>query len=265
VSNPILRVLGNEVAKTVRSKLAWFGLGTVALICCLVSAVAGEVSPSSTANGWGYVSLSMQLAFTDIGLICVIVFAAMLMAEETRSGTIRAALAGPIHRWEFYLAKVSIALLYTLVLSLAALAVSAAFGLRFGYGPVADSMGTVYGRGEVIRNFIIAYFASWIPLATMALYALLVSSLIRSSGAAVAVGIAAVYIVDFTKPLVGVDSWVFTKYIGYPWQVMHQVAQGVDGVQWQPEVWRMVAICVIYGAVAFAAGLTVFVRRDLNG
>ena len=262
--SPTLRVLENEVAKAVRSKLAWFGLGTIAFICCLVSVVATDVSHGSLSNGWGYVSLSMQLAFTDIGLICVIVFAAMLMAEETRSGTIRAALAGPIHRWEFYLAKASIALLYTAALSLTALAVSAALGLRFGFGPVTDALGTVYGRGEVVGNFLLAYFASWIPLGTVALYALLVSSLIRSSGAAVAVGIATVYIVDFTKPLVGADRWIFTRYISYPWQVMHQVAQGVD-YQWQPEVWRMIVICSLYAAAAFGGGLIVFVRRDLNG
>ncbi len=262
--SPILRALLNEVAKAVRSKLAWFGLGTIALICCIVSVVAADVSHGSLVNGWGYMSLSMQLAFTDIGLICVIVFAAMLLAEETRSGTIRAALAGPIHRWEFYLAKASIALIYTVALSLAALAISAALGARYGFGPVADAMGTVYGRGEVLRNFLIAFFASWIPLGTMAMYALLVSSLIRSSGAAVAAGIATVYIVDFTKPLLGVDRWVFTKYISYPWQVMHQVAQGVD-YQWEPEVWRMIAICSLYAAAAFAVGLAAFVRKDLNG
>ena len=205
----------------------------------------------------------MQLVFTDIGLIFVIVFAAMLISEETRSGTIRAVLAGPVHRWEFYLAKALDLLLYTVALSLAVLAVSAALGARYGFGPVSDSMGVVYGRGEAM-NLLLACAASWVPLATMAMNALLVSLLIRSSGAAVAVGIATVYLIDFTKPLLGVEQYVFTRYIQHPGRVMHQVAQGVD-YQWQPEVWRMLAIVGLYGAAAFVAGLGVFVRKDLNG
>lgn len=78
-----------------------------------------------------------------------------------------------------------------------------------------------------------------------------------------AVGIGTVYIIDFTKPLIGIDPYVFTGYIGYPWQVMHQVAQGV-GYQWRPDVWSMLAVCGAYAIAAFAAGLLVFVRCDLN-
>ena len=86
----------------------------------------------------------------------------------------------------------------------------------------------------------------------------------RETLLAVAVGIATVYIIDFTKPLFGVDRWIFTRYISYPWQVMHQVAQGVD-YQWQPETWRMIALCSLYATVAFGGGLLVFIRKDLNG
>jgi ABC-type transport system involved in multi-copper enzyme maturation permease subunit len=265
MSSPFFRVLENEVAKAVRSKIAWFGIGACATLCAIVFTVAGQVRPGTATNAWGYMTLSLQLVFTDIGLIFLIVFGAMLIAEETRSGTIRAALAGPVHRSEFYAAKAVTALLYTAALTLVVLVVSAGLAaLRFGFGPVADEFGTVYGTGEALGNFLLAFFLSWVPLGAMAMYALLVSTLIENSGAAVAVGIGTVYIIDFTKPLIGIDPYVFTGYIGYPWQVMGQVAQGVS-CQWRPDVWGMLAICGAYALVAFAAGLCVFVRRDLNG
>ena len=66
-------------------------------------------------QAWGYTAFLIHLVFTDLGPIFVIVFSAMLLTEET--GTIRAALAAPMHRWELYLAKAAVGLLYMLVLS----------------------------------------------------------------------------------------------------------------------------------------------------
>jgi hypothetical protein len=66
-------------------------------------------------NAWGYLAFSMQLVFTDLGPIFIINFAAMLLSQETGTGTIRAALAAPVHRWELYAAKAAVGLLYMLV------------------------------------------------------------------------------------------------------------------------------------------------------
>ena len=88
-------LLRNEIAKAVRCKLPYFGLFGAALISVITYVVADEISTADTANAWGYVILSMQLVFTDIGLIFILVFSAMLMADETRSGSIRAMLAAP--------------------------------------------------------------------------------------------------------------------------------------------------------------------------
>ncbi len=103
--------------------------------------IAGALSSAATANAWGYVAFSMQLVFTDLGPICIVMFAAMLLAEETGSGTIRAALAAPVHRWELYLAKAVTGLLYMLVLSAAALLFSAALAkIHYQFGAVGDSV-----------------------------------------------------------------------------------------------------------------------------
>ena len=110
-------LLRNEIAKAARRKLPYFGLFGGGLVCGLTYIVADELSAADTANAWGYVSLSMQLVFTDIGLIFVLVFSALLMADETRSGTIQVALAAPVYRWEFYVAKVVAGLLYMVVMS----------------------------------------------------------------------------------------------------------------------------------------------------
>jgi len=260
----LLPLLRNEVVKAVRRKLPYFGLFMGGLICVLTYVVADEIGTANTANAWGYVALSMQLVFADIGLIFVLVFAAMLMSDETRSGTIRAALAAPLHRWEFYAAKVIIGLLYMIAMSFVCLVLSSLLArAHYGFGPVADSLGEIYSQRTALANFLLAWVLSWVPLAAIVCYGLFLSTMIRSSGAAVAASIGTLYVIEFTKHLVGVDPYIFTRYITYPWQVLGQVAQGV-GYEWRPEVWKMLGLCGVYGAVAFVAGLVLFLRQDLN-
>lgn len=257
-------LLRNEVTKAARRKLPYFGLLAVGLLCGVIYFVAGQLSSAATVNAWGYVGFSMQLVFTDIGPIFIMVFSAMLLAEETGTGTIRAALATPVHRWEFYLAKAVTGLLYMMILTAAALAFSMVLArIHYHFGPVGDSFGVVYDGHRAMHELLVAFALSWIPLGALVVYGLLISTLVRSPGAAVAVGISTLFIIDFTKHLAGIDPYVFTRYINYPWLTLQQVAQGMD-YQWQPEVWRMVKLSVVSAAVTFGLGLTLFVKRDLN-
>ena len=70
-------------------------------------------------------------------------------------------------------------------------------------------------------------------------------------------------LIDLTKHLVGLDPYIFTKYIAYPWVVLQQLAQGMD-YQWHSELGAMLASCGLYAAVMFGAGLVIFAREDLN-
>lgn len=265
MSNMIMPLLRNEIAKATRTKLPYFGFLVISILCVLIFIVTGSTLDGETLNAWGYTSLSMQLVFTDIGLICIAVFSSMLIAEETAFGTARAVLSSPVLRWEFYAAKVMTGLLYAAAMSIISLIVSACLGSwNYEFGDVTDSIGLIYSNKEVLFNFLLAFFLSWIPLAALVMYGIFISTIVRRSGQAVAVTIGTIYLIDFTKHIVGIDSYIFTRYIGFSWQVFNQVSQGVD-YQWRPQVWHMIAMSLIYCFVLFAAGLAVFSRRDLNG
>ncbi len=260
----ILPLLRNEIAKAARRKLPWFGLFIIGVLALLIYAASDQLTNTMGGNAWGYAAFSMQMLFNDLGLICIIVFSAMLLAEDTGSGAIRAALAAPVYRWELYLAKAATGLLYMLGLSVAGLLFSLALAaVHYHFGPVADTYGVVYDRARVLRVFALAYVLSWVPLAALVCYGLFISTLIRSPGAAVAAGVTTLYLVDFTKHLVGLDPYIFTKYISYPWLILQQMAQGLD-YQWQPGLGPMFGLCGAYAAAAFGAGLLIFVRQDLN-
>lgn len=264
MSSQFLPLLRNEIAKALRRKLPYFGIFAVGLLSVVIYFAAGQLSAAGTANAWGYTAFSMQLVFNDLGPVFIIVFSAMLLAEEIGTGTIRAALAMPVHRWELYLAKAAAGLLYMLVVSAAALLFSMALArIHYGFGAVGDSFGVVYSLGKVMQEFLLAYALSWVPLSALVMYGLFISTIVRNPGAAVAVGISTLFLIEFTKHLVGLDPYIFTRYIEYSWLILQQVAQGVD-YRWQPEVWKMIGLCGAYAIATFGAGLIVFVRQDLN-
>jgi ABC-2 type transport system permease protein len=226
--------------------------------------VAGQISNAATANGWGYVGFSMQLAYSDIVPIFVVVFSSLLLSEETGAGTIRSVLAAPVHRWELYLAKAVIGLVYMMVLTTAALLFSILLGaVNYPFGAVGDAFGEIYTREQAVRSLIAAQALSWIPMAALVMYGLLISAIVRSPGAAVASGISLLIVIDLTKHLVGIDPYIFTRHINFPWLTLQQIAQGM-GYQWAPEVWNMISLSGISAAVTFVAGLVLFVRQDLN-
>ena len=258
---PLLR---NELTKAVRRKLPYLGVAAIGLVCVVTYFVAGRLSSAASTNAWGYVAFSMQLVFTDIGPIFIIVFSAMLLAEETGTGTIRPALAAPVHRWELYLAKAAAGLCYMFVLSAAALFFSVAFAkIHYGFGPIGDSFGVVYSRGRALQEFLFGYMLSWMPPAALVMYGLFISTIVRTPGAAVAVGISTLFLIDFTKHLVGLDPYIFTRYLGYSWITLQQFAQGMD-YQWHTEVWKMLLLSGACGLLTLGAGLLIFVREDLN-
>jgi ABC-2 type transport system permease protein len=262
--NQFAPLLRNEIAKAARRKLTYFGILAVGLLCVIIYLIGGQISNAATANAWGYVGFSMQMVFTDLGPIFIISFASRLVAEETGTGTIRAVLAAPVYRGELYLAKAVIGLLYMMVISAAALLFSAALAsIHYHFGPVTDSVGVVYSRNQVMQQFWLGYALSWIPLSALVMYGLLISTLARNAGAATTVAISTLFIIEFTKHLVGLDPYIFTRYISYAWLNIGLIAQGMD-YQWCPEVWPMIALSGVSSAVAFGAGLILFVRQDLN-
>ena len=148
-----LPLLRNEITKAAHRKLPCFGLGAAALLCVLTFLIGGQISGAATTNAWGYVAFSMQLLFSDIGPIFIIVFASMLISEETGAGTIRAALAAPVNRWELDLAKAALGLLYMMLFSLVSIFCSAALAVvHYRFGAVGDSFGVVYTTSRAMGD-----------------------------------------------------------------------------------------------------------------
>jgi len=258
-----LALLRNEIDKACRAKIGYLGVAAVCFVCVVVFLTI-ETDDIGFVNAWGYLGMVMQAVFAEVGLIFIALFSATLFAEEISSGTIRTALATPVLRREFFVAKTAAGLLYMLVMSLSALTLSmvlAAF--KYPYGPIADSVGVVYGTGEVLRNFAFAFALSWVPLAAVVVFGVFVSAVTSRPGLAIGIVVGTIIVCEAIKHFIAVGPFLFTTYIGASWVVFHEVAQGVD-YQWRPDVWKILGVPLAYGALMFGSGLVCFCRRDLN-
>lgn len=260
----ILVLLRNEIAKTIRTKLPYFGLLATLSLCCIAFLTARGQNETDIGNAWGFVAFAMQVAFTDIGIIFVVVFSSTLLAEEMLSGTVRVILSCPVSRLELYLAKVAAGLLYMITISLACLTLSMLLAqVRYSFGDIVDVVGPVYSAQEALGHLLLACVLSWVPLACLVLFGMLISTLIGRPGPAVAVSIGALYLLDFVRHRLALDPYIFTRFMQYPWKVLQIMAQGVE-CRWTPEVWRMLGLSSLYLVLLFAAGLLVFLRRDFR-
>lgn len=259
----ILTLLRNELSKTFRTRFLWTSVAAVGFICVIMF-LAIKRDDIGEINGWIYVGLVMQGVFAEVGLILVAVFSAMLLAEETATGTIRTALTAPIRRRELFLAKVGIGLLYMILLSVFALGLSLALAaFKYKFGPISDSAGVIYGTGEVVGNLVRAYVLSWIPLGALVIFGLCMSALTTRSGPAIGLTVGSIMLVESLKHFIEIGPYLFTQYMGAPWVVFHEVSQGVD-YQWLPGMWRVAAVCGAHASVCFVIGLWRFCRRDMN-
>ena len=128
---------------------------------------------------------------------------------------------------------------------------------------VADSIGLIYSQKEVLANFLLAFFLSWLPLIATVLYGIFISAVMRKPGQAVGLVIGSIIVLEAVKHFINVGPCVFTTYLGSSWVIFHQIAQGVD-YQWFPEIWKMIVVSLSFCFVTFTAGLAIFGKKDLN-
>ncbi|MHC4797135.1 MAG: ABC transporter permease [Planctomycetota bacterium] len=247
-----------------RRKLPYLGAAAMLLMCVVVFFFTREVEHSRELTGWGFVGFAMQACCADVGLVVIAIFGATLVAEEAGTGTIRMVLSSPVTRLEFLVAKGVVGLVYMLILSAAAMMLSASLGAcRYPFTDIADLDGLIYRKWEVLANLGLAWILSWLPLAAVVFFGLFLSSITRTAGQAVGAAIGILAVVEASKELVGISSYVFTSYISSPWIVFHEVAQGVD-YAWTPGVWKLVATSLGYSILFFLLSVLALRRRDLS-
>jgi len=250
------------LAKAARRKLTY--LGPILVIIAIAAAPLLRPISRDNVSDYAFIAYVTPMALNLLGLILLLTYTATLVASELGSGTVCLMLVRPLRRGEFVVAKLFLAMTYSICLALttglAAWTVTAAFG---------DLDGVGYGGEIVVANIdmAMAYGAGMglvlLPLFAASAYAVMVSTLTRSTGAAVASAIGIWILIDLIKHPLGVAPFVFSTHIDAPWQTFTDLCNGIQGA-WSPALIWTAATSVVSFAVFTTIAVAALAKRDLQ-
>jgi ABC-2 type transport system permease protein len=260
-----------ELRKLRAQKRTFLGFG-MAVIVPLIFLVALELQrggPDDVPFGryvraTGLAIPPVLLIFGSIWLFPLIValVAGDIVANEDGNGTLKTILTRSVDRHQVWLAKALAAATYALVSLVLFAGVGLLLGgLRYGLHPLISLSGTEIATGRALELMGAALLAYLLPVFAVAAIALLLSTLTRNSAAA----IVGTLMLSLLLQLLGVISGL-AAIKPYLLSTQFDAWQGLlrEPADWAPIV-RAAWVCALYALPALAAGLTVFVRRDVAG
>ncbi|EXX86492.1 ABC transporter permease [Paenibacillus darwinianus] len=232
-----------------------------------------DVNPSSPSG----VTFTREFLGNSVTLfipLLVLAVAGDLVSGERTAGTIKMLLTRPVRRWKILLAKLAALSLYVSLILVTAAALSYGIsGLFFGYGgwgaPVFT--GFAVSGAEVSTEFVRAVpqwlfllmqgGLTWFSAMTVALLAVMVSVLVRSTAASIVTMMAA--IIAGTILTAMASSWQSAKYL---FAVNLELTGYLEGTP--PPIEGMtlpfsLGVLAVWSAVSLIVSFVVFTKQDI--
>ena len=185
-----------------------------------------------------------------------------IVASESHNGTLKTILTRSRNRGEIYAGKVAAAFTYTVtvVVSMGLVAFVAA-SIAWGLHPLTSLSGTSVGVGHGI-GLLAATLAiyAW-PMAGIASFGILLSTITRNSAASVVGTLMWALLMQLLGVLPGTEP-IRPYLLGEQFSAWHGFLR--TPADWVPVV-RALWVCALYVAVPLFAGYLVFLRRDVAG
>lgn len=251
-----------ECIKAMRSKSAYVG----PLLVIVMSLFAPLIQPITEdgSSAYSFIAFSTPMVLNLLGLLLILTYCAGLVSAETSSGTIRLILVRPLLRHEFLLAKLfhgmTYAVLLTLLVGASTWTVAAIKGNLSGivYGGellyTSTRMASTYALGAAL---VLA------PQFAAVAYAVMLSTVVRSTGAAVGAAIGIWVVLDTIKYPLHIAPFLFSSYMEMPWQVFTMNCEGLDAA-WAPSVYYCLATSLSSVAVFMAVAIYSLRRRNIQ-
>lgn len=224
-----------EIYKLTRQRLFYLALVLVGLTV-LGSVYADRIFTSGKEPAAGFTILARALLNGfKIGAIWLVIFGSLSVAGEMTGGTIKMSLSKPYRRSEWLIAKMvvllALVLLTVLVIELLGLVV---VGQSYGFTDVTDPVIKDYlhlAKGIMGRYLLYSFVLVIIPLVSIALFGLFISTLMREVGSAVALAILLYLALDYL--VLGffdkLAPYCFNYYLDWYLSTCRDLSQGVLG------------------------------------
>ncbi len=260
-----------ELRKLLSQKRAYLGLlFAAAMAVVFVSTVAARNHGPQDVPFGQYVlqsGLAVPLVLLTFGaywlfpLITALV-AGDIVASEDHNGTLKTILTRSLNRAPIFAGKTLTAATYALA-ALVTMAVVALIGgaIISGFHPLVSLSGTTVGTGRALVLIGASFLIYLVPMLGVAAVGVLFSTVSRNSAAAVVGTLMLSLILQLVAILPGVGAikpYLLTNQF-FAWHGF--LRQPID---WAP-ITHALWVCAIWIVVSLAAGVTLFVRRDVAG
>jgi ABC-2 type transport system permease protein len=267
----VARVYRWELTKLVAQKRTYLGLASAMLV-----PVVFVVVLLLQSGGPNDVPLGRYIRETGLAVPFVVLFfmsiwgfplitalvAGDIVAAESHNGTLKTILTRSRERGEIFTGKVLAALSYTLVIVVAMGLVGVVAGsLAWGFHPLTSLSGTRVSAAHGLALLLLSLGVYVLPLAGVAAFGLLLSTVTRNSAAAVVGTLMWALLMQLLGVLPGLDG-VRPYLLGTQFEAWHGFLR--TPADWAPVI-RALWVCALYIAVPLAAAYLVFLRRDVAG
>jgi len=260
-----------ELVKLLAQKRTYLGLGA-AMVVPVIFVVVLQIQsggPNDVPLGRyirdsGIVTPLVVLLFMSIWgfpLITALV-AGDIVASETHNGTLKTILTRSRERGQVFAAKALAAFTYTLavVVSMGVVGVIAG-SIAWGFHPFTSLSGTPVSAGRGLGLMFASLGVYVLPLAGIAAFGLLVSTITRNSAASVVSTLMFALFMQLIGVLPGTES-IRPYLLGTQFDAWHGFLR--TPADWTPIV-RAIWVSAIYIALPLFGAYLVFLRRDVAG
>jgi len=267
----VTRVYKWELLKLLAQKRTYLGLGVAMIVPLIFTFVL-----VFKTGGPNDIPLGRYIRQTGIALPFVVLFfmsiwafplitalvAGDIVASESHNGTLKTILTRSRNRGEIYAAKVLAAFTYTVLVLVATGTVGVvAASIEWGFNPLTSLSGTTLSAGHALGLLAASLAVYAWPLAGIAAFGILMSTITRNSAAAVVGTLMWALFMQLLGVLPGTES-IRPYLLGTQFQAWQGFLR--TPADWTPIV-RALWVCAVYTTVPIAAGYLVFVRRDVAG
>jgi ABC-2 type transport system permease protein len=267
----VVRVYRWELAKLLAQKRTYLGLGAAMLvpIIFVVVLVLQSGGPNDVPLGRYIRDTGLAVPFVvlffmsiwGLPLITALV-AGDIVASESQNGTLKTILTRSRERGEVFAGKVLATATYTLTLVFALGAVGLVAGsIAWGFHPLTSLSGTKVAPGHGLLLLVASLAIYALPLAGIAAFGLLLSTVTRNSAAAVVGALMWALLMQLLGVLPGTES-IRPYLLGTQFEAWHGFLR--VPADWAPVV-RSLWVCALYIGVPLIGAYVVFLRRDVAG
>jgi ABC-type transport system involved in multi-copper enzyme maturation permease subunit len=236
-----------ELYKLIKQKIFYITI-CLLIIVVGVSVVSEKFTHSGkiAINGFNPL-ISGCLNGFRISAFLILILGSLLFASETTFGTIKTILVAPIKRSELFMAKamtiIILAIMFTIIIESISFISS---WVIYGFADITDPTFPEIvhlSKLEMLRYVVYAFIHIVLPVITIGLMGLFISTLIENAGIAVAIAIIAYLIFDIF--IIGmfenVSSFLFNYYLNYYLATLKDISEGV-----LQEIWKFKVINLFF-------------------